>query len=165
MAKASMQVSAELRGLIARLNLEPHPEGGWYREVYRSALAVETPRGPRAAITTIHYLLAAGQFSRWHVVDSDEVWHFYRGQSLELLTYVPGSRQLGRLELCGSDSAHQVAVVPAGVWQAARPQGEYALVGCTVGPGFAFEDFRFVSSLPEHTEHLLGVFGNHRELL
>ena len=94
MANTSMWKSAELSKLIARLDLRPHPEGGWYREVYRSALAVETARGPRAAITTIHYLLAAGQFSRWHVVDSDEVWHYYRGQPLKLLTYVPGSGQL-----------------------------------------------------------------------
>lgn len=160
-----MQKSAELQRLIARLDLAPHPEGGWYREVYRSAQAVETPRGPRAAITTIHYLLAAGQISRWHVVDSDEVWHYYRGQPLKLLTYAPGSGRLEQLELCEADSAQQVAVVPAGVWQAAYPQGEYALVGCTVGPGFSFEDFRFVSSLPEHAEHLPGVFGNHRGLL
>src|SRR5512146_1591752 len=109
-----MQVSAELRRLIARRNLEPHPEGGWYREVYRSALALQTPRGPRAAITTIYYLLAAGQLSRWHVVDADEVWHFYRGEALELLTYVPSTRQLRRVELCAADAAQQVAVVPAG---------------------------------------------------
>lgn len=161
----SARLSDELQELIARLHLEPHPEGGWYREVYRSAIHVQAPRGPRAAITSIHYLLAAGQCSRWHVVESDEVWHFYRGQPLDLFTYVPSTRELVRRELCGSDAARQVAAVPAGVWQAARPQGAYTLVGCTVGPGFAFEDFRFVSALSEHVEHLRGAFGNYRDLL
>jgi uncharacterized protein len=155
----------EIRDLIRRLELQPHPEGGWYREVYRSASVVDTPRGSRAAITTIHYLLASGQHSRWHVVDSDEVWHFHRGEPLELLSYLPRSRQLRCQDLCSSDPTRQVAVVPAGVWQAARPRGAYSLVGCTVGPGFALEDFHFVSSLAEHAGHLAGVFGDHRELL
>lgn len=160
-----MELSAELRELISHLDLAPHPEGGWFREVYRSAITVEAPRGPRAAITSIYYLLVAGQCSRWHVVEADEVWHFYAGEPLELFTYVPASRELARLELCAANAARQVAAVPATVWQAARPTAAYALVGCTVGPGFAFEDFRFVSSLPEHTEHLHGIFGNYRELL
>jgi predicted cupin superfamily sugar epimerase len=152
-----------MRQLIDELRLEPHPEGGWYREIYRSPTVVQTARGQRPAITTIHYLLAAGQASRWHAVDSDEIWHFYRGEPLELLTYVPSSRKLVRYELC--HSGEQVAVVPAGVWQAARPLGAYSLVGCTVGPGFDFADFRFVSTLPEHVEHLAGAFGKHRDLL
>ena len=155
----------ELRRLIDRLGLVPHPEGGWYRELYRSPTLVATPRGRRSAITTIAYLLAAGQFSRWHVVDSDEVWDFQLGEPLELLAYAPSSRELTRHELCGSDPARHVVVVPAGTWQAARPLGRYSLAGCTVGPGFAFEDFRFVSDLPAHAGHLAGEFGNYRNLL
>ncbi len=152
-----------MRQLIDALQLQPHPEGGWYREIYRSPLVVRTARGERSAITTIHYLLAAGQFSRWHIVESDEIWHFYRGEPLELLTYDPASRQLISHQLCSS--GQHVAVVPAGVWQAARPLGAYSLVGCTVGPGFAFEDFRLVSALPAHVAHLDGGFGKHRNLL
>jgi predicted cupin superfamily sugar epimerase len=67
---------------IEQLGLQPHPEGGWYREVHRTAARVETERGVRSALTTIYYLLEQGQLSRWHVVESDEVWHFYGGAPL-----------------------------------------------------------------------------------
>jgi len=154
-----------VRDLIERLALDPHPEGGWYREFYRSPERVQTPRGPRAALTAIYYLLESGQWSRWHTLLADEVWHFYQGDPLDQLTYAPASRELAHRELSGRDDGPRTAVVPAGVWQAARPLGAYALVGCTVGPGFAFEDFRLVASLPEHTGHLDGPFGAAANLL
>lgn len=140
--------------LIARLGLVPHPEGGWYRELYRSALRVQGQRGERAALTSIYYLLEPAQVSRWHVVAAEEVWHFYAGSQLELFIYEPGARALRR-ECLGQvqDGAEPVSVVPAGSWQAARPRGGYAFVGCTVAPGFEFADFRFVCDLPEHAEH------------
>ncbi len=75
--------------LIARLGLKPHPEGGWFREVHRATDRVETARGSRSALTTIYYLLEKEQISRWHVVESDEIWHFYAGAPLELLVYDP----------------------------------------------------------------------------
>ena len=141
----------QARDIIRLLSLQPHPEGGWYREIYRSGLEVEGPRGRRSAVTTIYYLLESGQVSRWHVVDADEIWHFYGGAPLELLAYDPRSRERARhlLDFPGG-GARPVAVVASGVWQAARTLGEYSLVGCSVGPGFEFADFRFVSSLPGH---------------
>jgi uncharacterized protein len=142
---------------IARLDLQPHPEGGWYREIYRSKNLVAASQGRRAAITTIYYLLEQGQVSRWHMVASDEIWHFYAGDPLELLRYAPDSRSLETIAV-GSDPTHQsvVGVIPAHVWQAARPLGRYALVGCTVGPGFDFDDFTFVADVPNHGEHFVG---------
>jgi predicted cupin superfamily sugar epimerase len=149
--------------LVAKLALQPHPEGGWYREVYRSPTRLETARGSRSAITTIYYLLERNQLSRWHVVQADELWHFYGGAPLELLQYEPASRKLVRHVLghvagavSASAGATAVAVIPTGVWQAARSLGEYSLVGCTVGPGFEFADFRFVCDLPSHREHFKG---------
>jgi predicted cupin superfamily sugar epimerase len=135
--------------LIAKLDLRPHPEGGYYRQIFRSA-AMVTPadgRGTRSAATTIYFLLAAGMQSRWHVVSSDEVWHLYEGGPLELLEIDLPARSLVRVQLAHGDSP--VHTIPAGHWQAARPLGEYALVGCTVAPGFEFEDFRLLADDPE----------------
>jgi uncharacterized protein len=152
------------RDLVEKLALQAHPEGGWYREIYRARGRVQAERGSRTALTTIYYLLEQQQSSRWHVVESDEVWHFYAGAPLELLEYDPSSGQPGRpmgqpvQHVLGD--VHQgnesVAVIPPGVWQAARSRGEYSLVGCTVGPGFEFEDFRFVNTLPGHEGHFTG---------
>ena len=154
--------------LIQRLGLVPHPEGGWYRELHRSAFRVQAPQGGRAALTTIYYLLEAGQQSRWHVVASDEVWHFYAGAPLELLAYHPSSRKLLRHVLATpglEESTTPVATIPAGVWQAARPLGEFALVGCSVGPGFEFSDFRFTVDLADHRQHFNGELARYYSLL
>lgn len=120
--------------LIASLALAPHPEGGWYRQVYKSESRVTrlSDGADRSALTTIYFLLVAGTYSAWHRVTSDEVWHWYEGEPLELLT------RSGTVVL---DADHRVHVIRAGEWQAARPLGAYALVGCTVGPGFEFDDF------------------------
>lgn len=134
--------------LIALLGLEPHPEGGFYREVFRSASRVALDgRGERSALTTIYFLLPAGAQSRWHRVDSDEVWHFYEGDPLELLELDASGTTLARHRLgpIGEGNAAPVRTIPAGAWQAARPLGAYALVGCTVGPGFEFADFRMLA--------------------
>lgn len=132
--------------LIRSLRLEPHPEGGFYRETWRSTTRVTADQRPsRSAITTIHFLLAAGSFSAWHRVLSDEVWHWYEGEPLELLLASPDFSVTQRLELGAVDvGAGPVATVPAHWWQAARPLGAYALCGCTVAPGFEFEDFTFL---------------------
>ncbi len=135
--------------LIATLNLEPHPEGGFYRELFRSTDVV-TPadgRGPRTALTTIYFLLTAEACSRWHHVGSDEVWHLYEGGPLELLEVDGASRRMARHLLGRADGGDQapVYVVAAGRWQAARCLGPYALMGCSVAPGFEFADFRLVA--------------------
>jgi uncharacterized protein len=128
--------------LIDKLGLKPHPEGGWYREFYRSTERVQTLRDTRSAITTIYYLLERDQISRWHVVEADEIWHFYEGAPLELVGYEPGARALLRYVLGSTGDDHvRVAVIRKGVWQAARSLGDFSLVGCSVGPGFEFEDF------------------------
>ncbi|NRF68019.1 cupin domain-containing protein [Aquincola sp. S2] len=133
--------------LVAELGLQPHPEGGWYREFHRAGTRVATPdgRGERSALTSIDFLLAVGQHSAWHRVASDEVWHLLEGPGLRLWTLPP---TLDRIELTllapvGSDGARPRHVVPAHWWQAAEPAGGHAYVGATVGPGFEFADFSF----------------------
>lgn len=152
--------------LIAGLELTEHPEGGWYREMHRAAEVLVTPRGPRAALTSIYYLLEAGQKSRWHVVASDEIWHFHDGASLELITYDPDRAAVSRRVL-GSprDGGEPIGAVAAGIWQAARSLGEWTLVGCDVGPGFDFEDFRFIASVAGHEQHFAGALAPYAALL
>jgi uncharacterized protein len=133
--------------LVRILGLAPHPEGGFFREIHRSPLHVRAADGrpERSAMTTIYYLLAAGQHGRWHAVASDEIWHFYEGGPLELFVRSAGDAGVRRVVLgrVGADQ-QPTYTVPAFAWQAARPVGEYALAGCTVGPGFDYEDFRFL---------------------
>jgi predicted cupin superfamily sugar epimerase len=161
-----MNSTSKAADLVTKLGLLPHPEGGWYGEVFRSHERVQTRRGERTALTTIYYLLERHQLSRWHVVESDEVWHFYAGEPLDLLEYDPVSHRLVKHVLgdVGEGNA-SVAVIPAGVWQAARPHGEYSLVGCSVGPGFEYEDFCFVQALPGHMEHFSGELAQFANLL
>ncbi len=139
--------------LIATLGLRPHPEGGFFREIFRSGAQVEPEdgRGSRAALTTIYFLLPADSVSRWHQVASDEVWHLYEGGPLELLELSPEGLDLlhHRLSPLGTEAGAPVCTIPAGNWQAARPLGPYALVGCTVGPGFDFADFRLLAANPD----------------
>jgi len=134
--------------LIRRLDLAPHPEGGYFREIFRSPHEVRPVDGrpARSALTTIFFLLAEGQFSRWHSVASDEVWHLYEGDPLELLIAEPDGGDLRRIRLSiAGETGLPTHTVPASCWQAARPSGSYALAGCTVGPGFDYEDFRFLA--------------------
>ena len=126
----------------------PHPEGGFYRELFRSAHNV-TPtdgRPTRQAMTAIYFLLTAGQHSRWHRVVSDETWAHLEGDPLELLCFNPALARISRVCLgAAGPETTPLHAVPAGVWQAARPLGGYALVACHVGPGFTFDDFRMAS--------------------
>jgi predicted cupin superfamily sugar epimerase len=138
-------------GLIATLGLTLHPEGGYYGELYRSSASVDPGdgRGSRPALTTIYFLLPAGAVSRWHRVQSDEVWHFYEGAPLDLWMAPPDAATVQR-NLLGplSDAQRPVWTVPAGWWQAARSTGDYTLVGCTVAPGFDFRDFTLAADQP-----------------
>lgn len=147
--------------LIERLGMRPHPEGGFYREVYRSAAQVQPADGRpvRSALTTIYFLLPAGAHSRWHRVTSDEVWHLYEGGPLELFQTPPDVATLDRIVLSPASapvgtSTGPVHTVPAGWWQAARSAGPYALAGCTVGPGFDFADFSFLREEPDSLARL-----------
>jgi len=127
------------------LNLDPHPvEGGYFRRTYTSAANLQTPRGARPQGTAIYYLLEAGVFSEMHLLDSDEIFHFYLGDPVEMLQLFPdGSSAVLTL---GQDlqAGQQVQVlVPAGVWQGMRliGPGKLALLGCTVVPGFNYADY------------------------
>jgi uncharacterized protein len=124
--------------IIELLGLEPHPEGGHFRETWRAA----APPGERAKGTAIYYLLQAGEISRWHRVDADEMWHWYAGEPLAL-SLSPDGRSSETLHL-GPDLAsgeRPQCLVPAGAWQSATSLGAWTLVGCTVSPGFMFESF------------------------
>ena len=125
-------------GIIALLELQPHPEGGHYRETFRD------PQGPegRGFSTAIYYLLDAGETSHWHRVDAAEIWHHYAGAPLALSLSQDGRAVETRL--LGKDLAagqRPQIVVPAGCWQSAATRGGWTLVGCTVAPGFAFSAF------------------------
>jgi predicted cupin superfamily sugar epimerase len=149
---------------IQRLQLQPHPEGGWYRQTYRAPLtlphaALPSHPGDRAASTAIYFLLAGDQFSAFHRLRSDEVWHFYAGS--ELIVHVIGPDGTYSEILLGNDmqaSQQFQAVVPSGCWfgSSLRHPDTYALVGCTVAPGFDFADFEMakraelIAHYPQH---------------
>lgn len=129
-----MSDQAHAQQIIDQLGLEPHPEGGWFREQFRDA---STDAEGRARSTAIYYLLSSGEESARHRIDAVEVWHHYAGGPLEL-TIDGSTHRLGDDILAGQ--VPQV-VVPTGAWQSARPLGDWTLVGCTVAPGFRFEGF------------------------
>ena len=144
--------------LIRRFDLKPHPEGGFFAETYRSAARVlragELGKADdtRAASTAIYYLLCDGAHSAWHRIKSDEVWHFYAGEPLLVHVLdendangVLVTHRLGN-PLTHPDTVYQ-AVVPAGLWFAAEcaDPGSFALVGCTVAPGFEFSGFEMAA--------------------
>ncbi|MCC5847157.1 MAG: cupin domain-containing protein [Verrucomicrobia bacterium] len=120
-----------------------HPEGGRFRELWRSPQGVKTDDGrDRSALTHIHFHLAYGEFSRFHRVAQDEVWNLYHGRLCLWMLTEDGD--LTRTELTPATATFS-AVVPAGVWQAAEPMEDEALVGCSVAPGFDFADFTLIS--------------------
>lgn len=144
-------VEPSIQQLVANLRLEPHPEGGYYRETWRSPLTL--PRdvlpngygGDRAAGTLILYLLPSGSRSRLHRVRSDELWLFHGGDPLQLT--VRSDRQHPITHILGPEDLYQV-LVPAGYWQEAEPlvgPAGYSLVGCVVVPGFEFSDFELAA--------------------
>lgn len=148
-----------IEALIDHYRLEPHPEGGWYRELHRSAATVSRADGqPRSALTAILFLLPQGEISRWHRVSgADESWHHAGGDPLELFCLPPEGGQLRRHRLStfspplasqAEPTVSQLAVVPADWWQAARSLGAWTLVSCCVGPGFDFADFTLLRDLP-----------------
>ncbi|MGF1594141.1 MAG: cupin domain-containing protein [Kiloniellaceae bacterium] len=128
--------------VIRALGLQPHPEGGHYRETFRDTVAAGDGEAARGASTAIYYLLQAGELSHWHRVDAAEVWHWYDGAALALTVSEDGrdaARQLLGPDLHGGQRPQ--AVVPAGAWQTAESLGDWTLVGCTVAPAFRFEGF------------------------
>ena len=124
--------------IIARLGLQPHPEGGHYRETFRES---RLDANGRSLSTAIYFLLARGERSHWHRIDAVEIWHYYAGQALSLQIADDSGQRSVRL---GPDlAAGEVpqAIVPVKAWQAAESTGDWTLVGCTVAPGFDFAKF------------------------
>ncbi|MBV8277981.1 MAG: cupin domain-containing protein [Verrucomicrobia bacterium] len=125
--------------VIRLLELEPHPEGGYYRETFRDS----TTAGERSASTAINFLLKRGEISRWHRIDAVEVWHWYGGAPLRLqIREAEGPIQTVFLGNNLLKKECPQAVVPAHAWQTAETQGAWTLVGCTVAPGFEFAGFQ-----------------------
>jgi uncharacterized protein len=146
------------------LNLAQHPvEGGYFRRTYTSAAAVELPRGVRPQSTAIYYLLESGTFSEMHVLDSDELFHFYLGDPVEMLQLHPdGSSAVFTLGSNLTAGHHVQLLVPSGVWQGMRlvEDGKVALLGCTVTPGFDYADYHnasraeLIAKWPEQSDRI-----------
>jgi predicted cupin superfamily sugar epimerase len=154
---------------IEKLGLVPHPEGGYYRQTYRSELSIPKEAlpaefgGSRAASTAIYFLLEGENFSAFHRLQSDEVWHFYAGEALVVHVIERGG-ECSRILLGRDPEAGQVlqAVVRAGCWFASHVADwkSWALVGCTVAPGFEFEDFEMGKR-----EELVRLYPQHGKLI
>ncbi len=159
----------KIQSLVTQLGLLPHPEGGYYKEVYRSeevipasALA-EKYEGERNCCTSIYFMLTSTAFSAFHRIAQDEIWHFYQGAPIDLHLLSPEGEhtliKLGHNFLAGEVPQ---AVVPAGYWFGAEVAGEnnFSLVGCTVSPGFDFRDFELAER-----ETLTQAFPQHSALI
>lgn len=133
-----MSTTPPAHEVIERLGLQPHPEGGFYRETWRD----EPADGSRGSGTAILFLLREGEHSRWHRVDAVEIWHYYDGAPLALDISMDGYTAEHHVLGPGlfEDESPQ-AIVPADAWQSARTLGDWTLVGCTVSPAFQFEGF------------------------
>jgi predicted cupin superfamily sugar epimerase len=148
----------QIEELIKKFDMAPHPEGGFFCETYRSDDLIDTPRGPRAASTAITFLLRQGDISHFHRIKSDELWHFYHGDGLEIFEIT----EAGEITTTVLSQQNPQHLVPANRWFASKPAegSRYSFVGCTVSPGFDFEDFEMGSK-----EKLLAQFPQHELLI
>lgn len=138
-------------------NLTAHPEGGRYREVFKSARPVARPNRPlRAALTHIYFSLEADEVSRFHKVSADEVWNLYQGAGIRLYTWDGGGKSPRIITLSATENCF-CHVVPAGVWQAAEPIDDTVLAGCSVAPGFEFDDFTLLEYECDAAQKLLSI--------
>lgn len=138
-------------------DLMEHPEGGRYREVFRSAKTVATPDGKtRSALTHIYFSLNKGEVSRFHRVESDEIWNLYQGQGLRLYTW-NGANQPPQCATLSAENNCFCHVIPAGIWQAAEPISDMVLVGCSVAPGFDYADFSLIDPQSDEVKQLIAL--------
>jgi predicted cupin superfamily sugar epimerase len=134
-----------------------HPEGGRFREVYRSSNTISLKDGSiKSAVTHIYFSLKSGEVSRFHKVASDEIWNLYQGYGLNLYTWDGSEKPPICTELSTSTNCF-CHVIPAGIWQAAEPISEKVLVGCSVAPGFEFSDFTLMASHSKEAELLISI--------
>lgn len=153
---------------IQHLGLISHPEGGHFREHYRSDELADFAgfSGPRSVCTSIYFLLKKGEFSALHRIKSDEIWHFYQGDPLEVVEIEPNGYLKSTLLGANLLGGHQLSyVVKAGNWFGSRPapESQFSLVGCTVSPGFDFNDFEmpgqefFLSEFPQCKDQIVSL--------
>ena len=139
------------------IDLIEHPEGGRFREVFKSAETVFTQDGTtRSALTHIYFSLKPGEVSRFHRVASDEIWNLYQGAGLNLYTWDGNSRPPKCITLSAINNCF-CYVIPANTWQAAKPISDTVLVGCSVAPGFEFSDFTLIDPNSEDAKRLISV--------
>ncbi|MGD1948882.1 MAG: cupin domain-containing protein [Leptolyngbyaceae cyanobacterium] len=137
-------------------DLLEHPEGGRYLEIYRSVTTVSAQEKTRTALTHIYFSLEPHQVSRFHRVSNDEVWNLYQGEGLYLYQWDGSSSTIDSIEL-SAKSMNFCHVIPAGYWQAAVPMKNRVLVGCSVAPGFEFEDFELIEPESNVAKTLLSI--------
>lgn len=147
---------------IKSLNLQAHPEGGWYVETYRSSDTVTWEGGERSACTGILFLLEQGQVSTFHRIDADELWHYHEGSPVRVHMLSESGYESFVVGPLSTPGARLQAWVPKGVWFGAEPLGDgpHSLVGCTVAPGFEFSRFELA-----RREALMAEFPAHEELI
>ncbi|WP_026751561.1 cupin domain-containing protein [Sediminibacterium sp. C3] len=160
-------MNAIIAAIIQSYKLLPHPEGGYYKETYRSVMELEGThlqngmKGKRNCSTAILFLLVQNSFSAFHRIKSDELWHFYDGDPVQIHVIEPnGNYHLIKLGKNALRNEVFQAVVPAGAWFASKTEGVYSLVGCTVAPGFDFADFELANG-----ERLAAEFPDQKELI
>ena len=153
-----------MQDLIDKYKLVPHPEGGYYAVVYESKQAVTSPvvNKDRKVATHIYFLLLKGQVSLFHKVAHDEIWNFYEGDPVKLIKYNGSTVEE---DIIGSGCSDYVSIVEGGIYQAAETTGDYSLVGCTVAPGFEFEDFSFLRDEVETKEKFLKEFSGYLKFI
>ena len=164
-----MPLALTIDEIVAHYQMLPHPEGGYYKETYRSAEWIPQHglpnrfEGNRYFGTAIYFLLDQGNFSAFHRIKSDETWHFYAGQALEIFVLQDnGELQIIQLGNQIQQGETFQATVPAGAWFASRPgpHTSFSLVGCTVAPGFDFADFELAKA-----EELVKLFPQHASMI
>ena len=146
-----MFISAE--EVIQILDLKPHPEGGAFRETYRSSVLARTD-AQRSVCTAIYFLIRKDQATAWHRVKNDEIYHFYSGAPVELsLIHEDGKLSKHILGTNVKNGERPQIIIPANEWQSARSLGDYSLFGCTVSPGFDFSDFELIETAKLQTRY------------
>ncbi|MCH7412993.1 cupin domain-containing protein [Belliella sp. R4-6] len=155
-------IQRRIKELVAELGLIPHPEGGYYKEIYRSELGIGTPSGERSTVTSIYFLLTSENVSKFHQIKSDEMWFYHEGSPLTVHV-IDENGQYEKIKIgpvCENNRPQQM--VPAGVifGSTVDQHDSYALVSCVVSPGFDFEDFRLFSC-----EELLAKYPEHSGII
>lgn len=154
-------MNIDAKKIVTQLNLKPHPEGGFYKRNYESEEMIHTAHGTRHAMSSIYYLLAEADHSKWHRLTSFERWFHHSGEAV-LIHKIMDDGTLTTETLGSIEEGMPVVDIPKNTWFSAElsQKKAFALVSCTVCPGFNFDDFELANS-----EHLIDVFQQHREII